>query len=200
MSLCTLRLSVAKRAPNTIHSTLYTTLYTRHTPHSKTLTFYTTLHSTLHTLHSTLYNLQTPHFTVYKLHTPHFTLRTPHFTVSTPLHAPHSTVAILVMFHHFSKLKPFHHTLGDYPLQFTFPLTLHQACAACSHHGKVACIISGWLMFCWLVCMQRPHCRSGPVQVQSDKVDAWKIWSIDVCFALSLDLCVYVYIHIYIFV
>ena len=34
-----------------------------------------------------------------------------------------------------------------YQLQFTFPLTLHQACAATLHHGKVACIISGWLMF-----------------------------------------------------
>lgn len=28
-------------------------------------------------------------------------------------------------------------------------------------------IINGWLMFCWLVCMQRYHCRSDPAQVQS---------------------------------
>ena len=35
-------------------------------------------------------------------------------------------------------------------------------------------IINGWLVFCWLVCMQRYHCRSDPVQVQSTNI--WCLW------------------------
>ena len=33
--------------------------------------------------------------------------------------------------------------------------------------ARAICIISGWLIFYRLVCMQRYHCRSDPVQVQS---------------------------------
>ena len=58
------------RAPVTLHTLHFTTLYT---PHS---TLYTS-HSLLYTPHSTLYTL---HFT---LHTPHSTLSTPHCRLVT---------------------------------------------------------------------------------------------------------------------
>ena len=33
------------------------------------------------------------------------------------------------------------------PFQPHFPMILHQACEACSHHGKLRCILNGWSVF-----------------------------------------------------